>query len=88
MMSRLYLFPLCSVTRAVWSSVRLDTHVDKVPAGTLRSAFGYVPRRQATVMRVCERQSSGMSIGVPDQVRFPRCRAFVNSTPVIGLARG
>ena len=32
MISRLYLFPLCSVTRTVWSSVRLDSHVDKVPA--------------------------------------------------------
>jgi len=32
MMSRLYLFPLCSVTKNVWSSVRLETHVDKVPA--------------------------------------------------------
>ena len=32
-MSRLYPFPLCSVTRSVWSSVRLETHMDKVPAG-------------------------------------------------------
>lgn len=35
MMSRLYLFPLCSVTKNVWSSVRRETHVDKVPAESI-----------------------------------------------------
>ena len=40
MMSRLYLFPLCSITRAVWSSVRLDTHVDKVlPANVAKRVW-------------------------------------------------
>jgi hypothetical protein len=40
MMSRLYLFPLCSVTRTVWSSVRLETHVDKVlPANVAKDVW-------------------------------------------------
>ena len=38
-------------------------------------------------MRVCGRLSPGMLIGVPDPVRFLRCRAFVKSAPVIELAR-
>jgi hypothetical protein len=78
-MSRLYLFPLCSVTRTVWSSVRLETHVDKVPARNAAKRVGYAPRSRATARARMRATVVGHAISVRDPARFLRCRTFVNA---------
>lgn len=78
-MSRLYLFPLCSVTKTVWSSVRLETHVDKVPARNAAKRVwlcvveaGYRTCAQANdCPRACD-QVCGI------QTVSSRCRTFVS----------